>query len=115
MRKLPGFSPGPAGLERVVLRKLPIVLLVGTVLPLLFFVLLRGDSSQAVAFNYALVGLVLTEWLLILATAIGCVIVILMKGHAWVADAYELSDSNQPRAAVRDLRDDIESSDERVG
>ncbi len=113
MRKLPGFSPGPAGLERVVLRKLPVVLLTGTVLPWLFFVLLRVDSSQATTFGYAIVGLVLTEWLLILATAIGCLIVILMKGNAWVADAYELPDSNQPRVGGSGPRDGTVSNDVR--
>lgn len=113
MRKLPGFQPGPAGLERVVLRKLPVVLLAGTVLPLLFIVLAPIDPSHAAAFDYAIVGLVLTEWLLVITTAIGCLIVILMKGHAWVADAYELSDSNHPRVAGNDSRDGPERGDDR--
>ena len=37
---------------------------------------------------YRLIGAVLLHWSLMLTLAIGCVIVMLMKGPAYVADAY---------------------------
>lgn len=102
MRKLPGFEPAPAGWERIVLRKLPGLLVAGTVLPLLFvFLAPTASSFQAAAFTYAVIGFMLTLWMLLLVAAIACVIVILMKGHAWVADAYELPDSESPASHHR--------------
>ena len=38
--------------------------------------------------NYRLIGLVVLHWTLMLTLAIGCAIVMLMKGPAYVADAY---------------------------
>jgi hypothetical protein len=39
-----------------------------------------------------MVGLVVLHWTLVLTVAIGCVIVMLMKGPAYVADAYPMQD-----------------------
>jgi hypothetical protein len=39
---------------------------------------------------YQLIGLVVLHWTLVFTVAIGCVIVVLMKGPAYVADAYPL-------------------------
>jgi hypothetical protein len=38
------------------------------------------------------VGLVILHWALVLTLAIGCVIVMLMKGPAYVADAYAMDE-----------------------
>lgn len=98
MRKLPGFRPAPAGYERSILRKLPTVLLAGTVLPALFAAAAPiADPEQLQTFRYLLAGLVLTHWMLLFGVALGCVIVVVMKGHAWVADAYALPDRDRPR------------------
>ena len=39
-----------------------------------------------------MVGVVVLHWTLVLTLAIGCAIVILMKGPAYVADAYEMEE-----------------------
>jgi hypothetical protein len=39
---------------------------------------------------------VVLHWTLVLTLAIGCAIVMLMKGPAYVADPYELNDSDSP-------------------
>jgi hypothetical protein len=39
-----------------------------------------------------MVGLVILHWALVLTLAIGCVIVMLMKGPAYVADAYAMDE-----------------------
>ncbi len=39
-----------------------------------------------------MVGIVVLHWTLVLTLAIGCVIVMLMKGPAYVADAYPMEE-----------------------
>ncbi len=39
-----------------------------------------------------MLGLVMLHWTLVLTLAIGCVIVMLMKGPAYVADAYPMEE-----------------------
>ncbi len=96
MQKLPGFKPAPVGWERSVLRKLPGVFLAVTAVPLLFILFAPFDADRGTPFSYAVVGLIVTQWMLLLTIAIACLIVILMKGHAWVADAYALPDRDSP-------------------
>jgi hypothetical protein len=43
-----------------------------------------------------MVGLLILHLTLVLTLAIGCVIVMVMKGPAYVADPYFLDGSNQP-------------------
>jgi hypothetical protein len=40
--------------------------------------------------DYAMYGVVMLHWSLVLTLALGCFIVRVMKGPAYVADAYEL-------------------------
>jgi hypothetical protein len=95
--KLEGFQRSPAGLEWAIWKKLPIVLATGTLLPLAASALsywfdgldTSTQSARTVEqFFYVMVGLVILHWSLVLTLAIGCVIVMLMKGPAYVADAY---------------------------
>ena len=44
----------------------------------------------------AAVAAVVLHWTVLFTVAIGCSIVIVMKGHAYVADAYPLSDRDTP-------------------
>ena len=99
--KLKGFQRSPAGLEWQIWKRLHIILAVGTVLPLLASAgaqLLDGldsatQNARAVEqFFYVMVGLVVLHWTLVLTLAIGCVIVMLMKGPAYVADAYPMEE-----------------------
>jgi hypothetical protein len=80
---------------------LHLILAVGTALPLLAsagaYVLDGLDSATQNAraveqFFYVMLGVVMLHWTLVLTLAIGCVIVMLMKGPAYVADAYEMEE-----------------------
>ena len=88
------------------LRLMPTVWLAGTLLPALMEFaaryLLTGSTAAALArniqmFDYAMIGLVILIWTLVLTVTIGCIIVWLMKGPAYVADSYEVSHSDKPR------------------
>lgn len=98
LNKLPGFQRSPHGLEWAICKRLPAVLAWGTALPLLMAVvlwLMAPDQSAAgpedagrMLLIYQLLGLVFLHWTLLLTLAIGCAIVMLMKGPAYVADPY---------------------------
>ena len=109
LKKLPGFQRTPHGLEWRLLRMMPSVGLAGTVLPALmalagrFFI--SGASSAELArqiqlFDFVMLGLVVFIWTLVLTVTIGCVIIWLMKGPAYVADGFEVSHSEHPKANV---------------
>lgn len=100
--RLPGSRRAPAGLEWTVLKKLPGILLAGTLLPVCIILLLRAgltelDAKQAMEATYAAAGVLLFYWMSVLALGILCVIIMIMKGHAYVADAYPLPDSDLPK------------------
>ncbi len=106
LRKLPGHRRSPPGFEVRLLRMMPTVWLAGTLLPALMAFaaryLLTGDTAAELArniqmFDYAMIGLVILIWTLVLTITIGCIIVWLMKGPAYVADGYEVSHSDKPR------------------
>lgn len=106
LTRLPGFKQSAPGREWALFRRLPAILAWGTALPALAAVAVwwaaptRADSAldgEALLVSYQLIGLVVLHWTLVLTAAIGCVIVIVMKGPAYVADAYPLPG--------RDIRD----------
>jgi hypothetical protein len=98
--KLPGFRRSDPGLEQRIWRRLPAILLWGTLLPLGLAgvnhalapaVSESGAYSGAVLlWDYTLFGVVVLHWTLLLTLALGCFIVRVMKGPAYVADAYPL-------------------------
>jgi hypothetical protein len=103
-RKLPGTRLTPAGLEWRMLRRLPLVLLVGTLLPGLVALGARwighggpvGESAKHLqTLDAILIGVVVFHWTAVLTVAIACFIVMVMKGPGYVADAYPLSDSDE--------------------
>ena len=100
--RLPGHVRTPAGLERRVLRRLPRVLVVGTVLlalPALAARLLSGAGSLTMVDIYSL-SLIVLHWTVVFTVGIGAFIVMVMKGPAYVADAYPLSDAERPAAGL---------------
>ncbi len=102
--KLKGFQRSPAGLEWQIWKRLPMILAVGTALPLLAcagaYVLDGLETTRALEqFFYVMVGLVVLHWTLMLTLAIGCVIVMLMKGPAYVADAYAMEEPTRDKEA----------------
>lgn len=107
LRRLPGFQRSPAGLEWRLWKKMPAILAWGTLVPLAFGALVHvlwagphltaAQERSLLLLDYLLVGLVVLHWTLVLTLAIGCAIVMVMKGPAYVADGYEVGDSDRPR------------------
>jgi hypothetical protein len=103
--RLPGSRTEPPGMERRVLRALPAMLALGTMLPALYVLglhLLALDGTEALLrrvemARYVATGAILLNLMVVLQVAMLAGIVVLMKGHAYVADAYVLPDSAQPR------------------
>jgi hypothetical protein len=100
--RLPGSRRAPPGLEWKVLKKLPAILFAGTVLAVAFILLLQCgllnlEAKESLKFQYVSIGLVLFHWMSILVLALVCIIVVVMKGHAYVMDSYQLPDSDLPR------------------
>ena len=105
LKRLPGSRRENPGLEWRILRKLPQVALVGTLLSALYAVSARfvdiglppAELLKVVqSADIAAVAAVVLHWTVIFTVAIGCGIVIVMKGHAYVADAYPLQDRETP-------------------
>ena len=97
LNRLPGFTRSAPGLEWAICKRLPAVLLWGTAVPLALGVALWFTSSDlAISAEdrsrplviYQLIGLVSLHWTLALGVAIGCIVVIAMKGPAFVAGPY---------------------------
>jgi hypothetical protein len=106
LNKLPGFQRTPYGFELRLLRMLPRILFAGTLLPagvagLARFFYTHGTPDdiehRIQTFDFSMMGLVVFVWTAVFTVAIGCVIVWLMKGPAYVADGYEVSHSDQPK------------------
>jgi hypothetical protein len=106
LTKLPGFQRTPYGLEWRLLRLMPTVCLAGTLLPALaavagrFFITSSTLAEQArhiQLFDYMMIGLVIFVCTAVLTLTIGCVIVWLMKGPAYVADGFEVAHSDHPK------------------
>jgi hypothetical protein len=97
LNRLPGFQRAPPGREWALFRRLPAILVLGTAVPVGVALVLwwaapgqptSSEERDLLLWTYQLVGLVLLHWTLVLTVAIGCVIVLLMKGPAYVADPY---------------------------
>jgi hypothetical protein len=97
LNKLPGFKRQRPGREWWLWKRLPAILGWGTAVPLLlalgFWWTAPGQPSAAeerdlMLVMYRLIGRLILHWTLVLTLAIGCVIVMVMKGPAYVADAY---------------------------
>ncbi len=107
LRKLPGFQRTPYGFEWRLLRLMPTVALAGTLLPALVSLAARFwmDASNAAELvrriqllDFFMIGVVIFVWTLVLTLTIGCIIVWLMKGPAYVADGFDVSHSDKPDA-----------------
>jgi hypothetical protein len=96
--KLPGHIQTPSGYEWLVLKKIPRIFLICTALPSVVMLTLylgnasiNRDQEQVI---YLCLGLLFTAWFFIGTVTIGCVVVMIMKGPAYVADPYELPEEN---------------------
>ncbi|MEP6966136.1 MAG: hypothetical protein ABI845_11665, partial [Polaromonas sp.] len=106
LKKLPQNRRANSGLEWLLWRKLPLIALLGTLLPLLSLGLvhLLADPQASAAdirwlqmAGYVVGGVIVFYWSMVATVAIGCVIVMVMKGPGYVADGYRVSHSDQPR------------------
>lgn len=114
LQRLPGFERSPPGLERRILKSLPYALIGSVLAPLVAYLAVTLSASTPAGLTAARhasdmliagIAFAVTAWTAILTVAIGCFIVVLMKGPAYVADRYPLSDSDQPAPSHAD-RDD---------
>jgi len=95
----------PPGLERIILRKLPLWWLGSTLVPALVAVLNRwlpregselDIAKQVFIVDTLCVGTVFTLWTAVFTTAIGCYVVVVMKGPHYQADSYPVEHANRP-------------------
>ena len=98
-------SREPPGLERRILRRLPMWLVGGTVVPGLIAVFSRwfpaAGTVEEVAKRTYLIdtlcwGLLLNVWTAVFTIAIGCVVVMIMKGPHYQADSYPVEHADRP-------------------
>lgn len=108
LHKGPQGPRGASGLEWALWRKLPMIAALGTALPLLGLLALHmlsepdasPEQTRWLQMADFFVGAVLVfHWTMVITVAIGCVIVMVMKGPSYEADSYPVSHSDQPRAA----------------
>ena len=97
----------PPGLERKILRKLPMALLGSTAIPSLMSLGARwfppaGTRQEVYKYTSSVdifaISLGLTLWTAVFTIAIGCVVVVVMKGPAYVADEYPLEGRSERQA-----------------
>lgn len=106
LKKLPSTRRANSGLEWVLWRKLPLIAFLGALLPLLLMALAHwladpqasaADARWLQQVDYMVLGVLLFHASMLVVAAFGCVIVMVMKGPAYVADGYPVSHSDQPR------------------
>jgi hypothetical protein len=105
LHPLPESRPSPAGMERRVLRVMPAMLALGTMLPALYVLglhlLALGGPDEMMRkvemARYVATGAIILNLMVVMQVAMLAGIVVLMKGRAYVADAYPLPDSARPR------------------
>lgn len=93
-KKLPDATRYPIGIEWPILKKIPLVFVIGTALIISPAVMIHLKNTIVTAAQYQTIylclGIMFTFWFFVGVLAIGCVLIMLMKGPGYVADAYEL-------------------------
>ena len=104
--KLPGYQTSPPGKERWILRQSPWWVLMGSFSILMPSILIRIFPAQSQGVGIAgspgfidilVIATLICYWIAIFTIVIGAYIVVLMKGPAYVADAYPLEDADKPK------------------
>ena len=89
----------PLGIEWPLLKKIPWIFAIGTLLILspAVTIYIKNAVISAAQYKtiYICIGAMFTFWFFVGVVAIGCVLIILMKGPGYVADAYELPEEDK--------------------
>lgn len=110
MQKHPPDKKYPAGLEWVIFKKIPLLTVAGfLVLGLLWAVAhiwpWTGNPTEISLLiqrlEFTLIGAAIFHLTIIFTMAIGCVVVLIMKGPRYTADSYPVEDADQPRTNPR--------------
>ncbi len=97
----------PAGLEWVILKMLPKILAGGIFIPLFLSIFVRWFpfekpaaeiAKMHISIDILSISIFFSVLSAVITVAIGCIIVVLMKGPAYVADAYHLDDADKPES-----------------
>ena len=100
----------PAGLEWTLFKKTPMLLVASTLVPLMISVMARVLPASAqvhdidkylTSVDFFSIALAITLWTALFTFTLGCIIVLIMKGPAYVADAYEMKETEYPRQGRR--------------
>lgn len=107
--RVPGFPRTPAGKERVVLRLLPRASVIGSLLLALPSLLARliaspEDALTVMSTDIYVISLIVLHWTVMLTVGIAAFIVLIMKGPAYVADAYPLQEAESPDVRPKLMR-----------
>ena len=94
----------PPGIELAILKILPKALIFGTLIPLGLSVIVRllppaagvDVAKRITTVDIYAFATAVTFWTAALTVAIGCLVVFVLKGPAYVADAYPLDDAPRP-------------------
>jgi formate-dependent nitrite reductase membrane component NrfD len=93
-KKLPQTTRYPVGIEWSIFKQMPLIFGVGTlfILSPVVVIYLQNTVISATQYKtiYVCLGALFSYWFFVGVLAIGCVIVMMMKGPGYVADAYEL-------------------------
>lgn len=107
LKKVPNSMRSASGLEWKLWRKLPVIAVLGTLLPLVVLSLVHGfadDPANATTLrmlhlaDILVIGILVFHWTMVLTVGIGCIVVMVMKGPGYTADSYPVSHSDAPRA-----------------
>ena len=105
MKKHPPDRKYPPGLEWTLFKKLPLLTGAGfLVLGLIFLAVYlwpwQGSQTEVYQFqqriNFALIGAAIFHLTMMITVAIGCVVVLIMKGPRYSADSYPVQDADRP-------------------
>ncbi len=105
MKKNPNSIRAPAGLEWRLIRKLPKYALLGLLALTVLWAVLHawpfdGDPQDIErklrTFDYTLVGAAIFYLTMVITAALGCLIVMIMKGPQYTSDSYPVQDADRP-------------------
>ena len=107
----------PPGLELQILRKLPRITLVGLLIPAALAVLVRvwpaepgvDIAKHIKSIDIFAIATTITFLTGVLTIAIGCIVVYIMKGPAYVADSYPVEHADEPAAEPDQDADDTQA------